>query len=343
MCHGFAAKLALEMLKFECPSCQNSLFFNNQRCLACDTEVNFAPLKLNFVPAEGSRECRNRTEHGVCNWRTHDQNDLCLSCRMNDVIPDLSLEGNLEKWKRLEDAKRRLLFSCLRLGLPTEGVRFRFMASTPEEQLMTGHAKGVITLNIDEADSAAREAARENMEEKYRTLIGHLRHEYGHYYWDQRVLPEDSDLRRCRELFGDERVDYQASLEEHYAAKEDDSGDRALQEQPTQLSEEAPLEHVSDYAQAHPWEDWAETFAHYLHMRDVLETAEEFGLAPRPVNGDFDFAHGLLEWQRLSVAFNEINRSMGQNDLYPFAITPAIAEKLRFVHEMVAGQLVHGG
>ncbi len=323
------AKLALEMLKFDCPSCGNSLFFNNQRCLRCDTEVNFSPRKLNFVVAEDSRECRNRTEHGVCNWQTSGADDLCPSCRKNEIIPDLSVEGNKDRWSALEEAKRRLLFSCLQLNLPLDGVSFKFLASTPDEPAMTGHADGLITINIDEACSASREAARQNMEEKYRTLVGHFRHEYGHYYWDQAVLTDPQRLARCRQLFGDERADYQASLKEHYAAKEGqtDESDES----------EAPPEHVSDYAQAHPWEDWAETFAHYLHMRDVLETAEEFGLAPRPVEAGFDFAHGLLEWQRLSVAFNEINRSMGHHDLYPFTISEAIAEKLEFVHQVITG------
>ena len=315
------------MLKFDCPNCGNSLFFNNLRCLGCDTEVNFSPKDLNFVPTEATRICLNRSDHGACNWQTTVEHDLCRSCRANDIIPDLSVEGNLERWKRLEEAKRRLLFSCLKLELPTAGVTFRFMASTPSEQIMTGHADGVITINIDEADPARREAARENMEEKYRTLIGHFRHEYGHYFWDQRVLPDPEALARCRALFGDERADYQASLDEHYATKDNADGEP-----------EAEPEHVSSYAQAHPWEDWAETFAHYLHLRDVLETAQEFGLAPKPESGDFDFAQGLLDWQRLSVAFNEINRSMGLHDLYPFTISPTIAEKLEFVHQMVVSR-----
>lgn len=314
------------MLKFDCPTCGNSLFFNNQRCLGCDTEVNFSPRELNFVPTEATRVCKNRADHSVCNWQTTAEHDLCLACRANEVIPDLSVEGNTERWKRLEEAKRRLLFSCLKLQLPISGVSFRFMASTPDEKVMTGHADGVITINIDEADPARREETRQNMEEKYRTLIGHFRHEYGHFFWDQAVLPDREALARCRALFGDERSDYQSSLEAHYAAKEGEYKYAELQAEP---------EHVSSYAQAHPWEDWAETFAHYLHMRDVLETAEEFGLAPRSVSGEFDFAHGLLEWQRLSVAFNEINRSMGHHDLYPFTISGAIAEKLEFVHEMV--------
>ncbi len=316
------------MLKFDCPNCGNSLFFNNQWCLGCGTAVNFSAGELNFIPAEGSHDCANRLEHGVCNWQAGPGSVLCRSCALNEIIPDLSIEGNKEKWGRLEEAKRRLLFSCLRLGIALEGVSFRFLAPTLEAAVMTGHADGVITINLDEADPAAREATRLSMDEKYRTLVGHFRHEFGHYFWDRRILPDAQALSRFRELYGDERIDYQASLQEHYSAKEDGGGGDA--------EGGGSLEHVSVYAQVHPWEDWAETFAHYLHMRDVLETAEEFGLAPRSVGGDFNFNHGLLEWQRLSVAFNEINRSMGHHDLYPFTISAAISEKLEFVHEMIS-------
>ena len=311
------------MLKFDCPNCGNSLFSNNQWCLGCGTAVNFSPQALNFIPAEGSHDCANRVSNGVCNWQADAGCDLCRSCALNEIIPDLSIEGNKEKWGVLEEAKRRLLFSCLRLGISLDGVSFRFLANTPGSSVITGHADGVITINLDEADPAAREATRQSMDEKYRTLVGHFRHEFGHYYWDQRVASDPEALSRCRQLFGDERVDYQASLQEHYATKGDGADD-------------VSLEHVSEYAQVHPWEDWAETFAHYLHMRDVLETAEEFGLAPRSVGGDFNFEHGLLEWQRLSVAFNEINRSMGHHDLYPFTISSAIAEKLEFIHSLVS-------
>src|SRR6202011_5238904 len=40
--------------------------------------------------------------------------------------------------------------------------------------------------------------------------------------------------------------------------------------------------HVTPYASAHPWEDFAETWAHYFHMVDTLETATAFGLRLRP-------------------------------------------------------------
>jgi hypothetical protein len=306
------------MLKFDCPSCGNGLFFNNFHCLACNTEVSFSPREFNFAATAGSCNCRNRIEHGVCNWLSEPGQPFCLACQTNQVVPDLSVAGNKEKWRRLEEGKRRLLFTCLRLSIPLRGLAFRFVAPTPNEPARTGHCNGVITVNIGEADPVTRESTRLDLDEKLRTVVGHFRHEFGHHYWSLRIESHPEALARFRRIFGDERQDYQASLSQHYSSR-------------GQVSHE----HISVYASAHPWEDWAETFAHYLHMRDVLETAEEFGLAPRAVATHFDFEDGLLEWQRLSIAFNEINRSMGLQDLYPFTISDPVAEKLRFVHEMV--------
>ena len=90
-------------------------------------------------------------------------------------------------------------------------------------------------------------------------MLGHLRHEIGHYYQPLLV----TDWERCRELFGDDREDYGAAMERHYA-----SGPPA----------DWPERFVSAYATMHPWEDWAETFAHYLHIRDVLQTAVAYGV-----------------------------------------------------------------
>jgi hypothetical protein len=304
------------MRKFQCPSCSNGLFFNNFHCLACGTEVSFSPSDFNFLPAADVINCLNRQEHGVCNWTAEPGQPFCSSCRANQVVPDLSVIGNKEKWMRLEEGKRRLLFSCLRLGIPWRDLAFRFVARTHDEPANTGHCNGVITVNISEADPVTREATKQHLNEKLRTVVGHFRHELGHYYWSLRIEPDPQALARFRELFGDERQDYQSSLSQHYSGI-------------GQVSQE----HISVYASAHPWEDWAETFAHYLHMRDVLETSEEFGLAPAV---QFEFHRGLLEWLHLSVAFNEINRSMGLQDLYPFAISQTVSDKLRFVHEMIA-------
>ena len=123
--------------------------------------------------------------------------------------------------------------------------------------MVTGHADGVITLDLAESDDVHRERRRAELGEPYRTLLGHFRHEIGHYYWP--ILVERAGaLERCRALFGDERADYGEALERHYADGP-----------PADWAER----HVSAYATMHPWEDWAETFAHYLHIRDTLQTA----------------------------------------------------------------------
>lgn len=233
------------------------------------------------------------------------------------MIPDLTVPGNLEKWGRLEESKRRLYYGCLRLSLPQQGLRFKFVASTSQEAAVTGYADGVITVNVWEADPVTREQTRHNLNEKLRTLIGHFRHEFGHFYWQQVIVSDANTLEQFRQLFGDERQDYQSSLDTYYS-----NG-----------SFHGP-EYISVYASSHPWEDWAETFSHYLHLRDVLETAQQFELWP---SRDFEFEQGIDHWIRFSVALNEVNRSMGLPDLYPFTLTPQVVSKLEFVHQTIVG------
>jgi hypothetical protein len=131
---------------------------------------------------------------------------------------------------------------------------------------------------------------------------------------------------RFRELFGDPDADYQAALDRHYNdGPPDNWGQR----------------YVSSYATMHPAEDWAETFAHYLHIRDTLDTAAAFGVAPaaatfeRKVLGPSGFDAIIEWWLPLSWALNMLNRSMGKTDLYPFVLPPAVLEKMRFIHTVV--------
>jgi hypothetical protein len=305
------------MLRFSCPNCQNELFFNTFDCVKCGSIVSYSPWESRFVLQEPQTDCINRTEHQICNWVMDGQGPFCMACLANRVIPDLNVHGNLEKWEHLEKSKKRLYYSCVRLGIDTSGLSFRFLASTLNEKAVTGHCGGTITVNLGEADPVTREQTKQSLNEKFRTLIGHFRHEFGHYYWESQFPTNSQALVRFRELFGDERQDYNSCLNQYYAGDWSQGG-----------------EYISVYASSHPWEDWAETFAHYLHLRDVLETSEQFGLS---ASGDFQFDAGVEEWIRLSVAFNEINRSMGLNDLYPFALTPRVVDKLRFVHRSVVG------
>jgi hypothetical protein len=211
--------------------------------------------------------------------------------------------------------------------------------------VLTGHDEGVITLALSEADDAERERRRTAMGEPYRTLLGHVRHETGHHYWD--LLVRDAGrLEECRAVFGDDSQDYNAALQAHYANGAPANWREGF---------------VSAYATAHPWEDFAETWAHYLHIIDTLEMAGAFGIKLRPQvsdNGsvgevaaaqvlaaevDFDpYAAASVEtlidaWLPLTYAMNSLNRCMGAADLYPFVLSePAIA-KLGFVHRLVRG------
>lgn len=326
---------------FHC-ECGARVFFDNFRCLSCQRELGFAPGALEMTSfAAGSvgvletprgryRKCANDVVDGVCNWLldADAEEELCQACRLNNVIPDLSQPENRALWQEVEVAKRRLIYSLDSLGLPViaksedaqRGLAFDIKQSTPAERVLTGHADGLITLNLSEAHSVEREQRRVSLKERYRTVLGHFRHEVGHYFWDRLV----ADLGRqpaFRAVFGDEQADYAAALEHHYAG----SANPAYAEQ-----------YISPYAAAHPWEDFAECFAHYLHLCDTLETAVAYGLSPGAATGvPVDFEPLMAEWYEVTVALNALNRSMGLPDAYPFAISTVVKEKLRFIHQIV--------
>ena len=299
------------------------------------------------------RACRNYTEYEVCNWMVpaEEHGAYCESCRLNEVIPNLSEPENIKLWYRIEKAKRRLLYTLKRLRLPINGraadpaagLSFRFMANesvnaefddeySPGERIMTGHSTGTITINLAEADPSAREEIREKMNERYRTLLGHFRHESGHYYWDK--LVRDSEwIDEYRRLFGDETQDYSIALDSYYK-----NGPPVNWEQ----------QWISAYASAHPWEDFAESWAHYLHMVDTLETAHDYdfslqGLMPTGDAGNMQFGSGYIndlselfdDWTRLTSALNAMSRSMGVSDMYPFLLTNIVKSKLEMIHRLV--------
>ena len=348
------------MKLFECQNCGQPLYFENTSCESCGLRLGYLAERETVTaleevdgawralaaPAEQYRFCAN-VEHNVCNWlvAADDAEAFCAACRHNRTIPDLTSPENLGHWRKIEFAKRRLFYSLLRLRLPLEtraedpnGLAFDFLstpvgASAEQAPILTGHASGLITLNAAEADAPERERQRKSMGEPYRTLLGHFRHEIAHYYWDRLVadLPAIDEFRR---LFGDERDDYGAALQRHYAnGPAPDWADRF----------------VTAYASSHPWEDFAETWAHYFHMVDTLETAFAFGLRLRPkvakgadLSAAIDFDPYVAEmdriidaWLPLTFAVNSINRSMGQPDLYPFVIPPPVIWKLTFIHDRI--------
>ncbi len=357
---------------YDC-QCSRAIFFGNSHCLNCDTPLGYEPhlgklfslapgpyagtwqLTGSHVPENHRavyRRCANVTTAAACNWlvrvdfqEERNRQEYCLSCRLNCTIPDMSVPENALLWRRIEDAKRRVVSALAALGLPVasriedpeRGLAFNFLQSPVNApRVLTGHEKGLITLNIEEADDVKREQIRTSMHEPYRTLVGHIRHEVGHYYWD-RLVAKTSWLDRFRKLFGDERVDYNAALQKNYRQGPE----------PGWASR-----YISSYASIHPWEDWAETWAHYMHMGDTLGTALSFGIKPDSIAMPFDcfgpqalcdteradserFLSFLNSWLKLTAVMNELCRSMGQPDFYPFALPGAAVTKLHFVHLVV--------
>jgi len=324
------------MKRYYC-HCGNEIYFENSFCHACQSSLGFIPEQQIMLAVDKQiayRACEHRTLLG-CNWLVSqdDSNPQCRACRLTRTIPKLSITHNLQRWIKLEATKRRAFYMLLRLQLfiPDRAIGgklspllFDFLEDRRSnrwsklDMVYTGHASGVITINAAEADDSFRTAAQQKMKEAYRTLLGHFRHEMGHFYWMQ-LLDNAEDLVAFRELFGDERRDYQTALKYFY--RHGPGLDwRNL--------------HISAYASSHPLEDWAECWAHYLHIRETLETAVAFDLLAADALGD-SFAKCLSVWRQFSVVLNSLNRSMGINDPYPFVINSSVERKLDFIEHWV--------
>ena len=328
------------MQLFQCPHCGNRLYFENSLCARCGSPVGY-DLTGNRFQLAGAGDwiyCTNAARD-ACNWvvPAGSHSGFCLSCRLNEVIPPIGDPVQQRRWVEVEAAKRRLVYELWRLGLPVvpradsdDGLAFRILvdrAHGGEGDVSMGHEDGIITIDATEADPSERESRRVQLQEAFRTLLGHMRHESGHYYWDRLVLPTPL-LGEFRALFGDERPDYAAAMARHYG-----EGPPA----------DWQANYISAYATMHPWEDWAETWAHYLHMFDAVETASASGFwTPAPRSGasagdedgvDFDRLYG--RWQDVLVVMNSMNRSLGHQDFYPFVVSENAREKLRFIHRVV--------
>ena len=353
---------SVPMKMFRCSTCNTPLFFENRQCSTCHRELGFLPdtgwiSAIECEPDSGPfwtallnnkryRQCANATNHHICNWMIDagDPDAFCISCRLVQTIPNLSAPRNRERWHNVEIAKRRVIYTLLELGLPFESdasrglpaLTFRFLGGMAGQMpVLTSHNGGMITIDVTEADDDERERRRISLHEPYRTLVGHIRHESGHYYWN-RFIAGGAWLERFRQLFGDESRNYDLALRSYYEQGADkDWASRC----------------VSAYASAHPWEDWAETWAHYLNIVDTIETAHEFGITAErdegeitqlpnaPTNNrrpDSCFEEVMNKWLPLTRALNMLNRGMGLPDLYPFVLSEKAIEKLKFIHDVVS-------
>lgn len=340
------------MRRFACQICGNEIHFRSQSCVGCGHRLGFlpGPLTMSALEPEGDgwraradgghwRACANADLVG-CNWLIPGGSGAvyCPACAHNRTVPDPSLFSpgvtpTQDRWRDIETAKRQLFWSLYRWRLPlelwsetAEGLGFDFLAD-PDGAVLSGHDGGIITLTLAEADAAERARRRLTMGESYRALLGHFRHEIGHYYWD-RLVRDGGRLDAFRALFGDERADYRTALEAHYA-----NGPRADWAQ----------SHISAYASAHPWEDFAETWAHWTHMVDGLETVQSYGLWAgdgRVLLDPYtntDAPSVIAAWVPYTIALNAANRSMGQPDLYPFVLSRPVEEKLAFINGLIHG------
>lgn len=349
------------MKLFACEACGQTVHFDNRSCVNCGHRFGFVPERLEMEtltqgddgqlhpvkrPGETRFLCANAALD-ICNWTiaAGDTEPYCLACRHNRLVPNTDTPEGVARWRRIGQAERHLFYSLIALNLPHPtraedpqgGLVFDFL----EDQVdgagntvaaMTLHDEGLIAIRAAEADEDVRAEAKVGMGEPYRTMLGHFRHETGHFVWNK-LVRDAGQLDACRAVFGDERIDYGQALQDHY----DNGPPPGWQES-----------FISSYAATHPWEDFAESFAHYLHIVDTLETAHSFGMAIDPrgheeIAVEVDFnpyrardAQQLVDaFIPLTVALNSIQRSLGEGDIYPFVLTPAVTAKLDYTHRLV--------
>ncbi|BBP44801.1 hypothetical protein THMIRHAS_01740 [Thiosulfatimonas sediminis] len=338
------------MRRFYC-LCGNEVGFHDHYCKHCGRDLAFDPQigtmwsgeliaqdhffahSANRGKAVKFRPCAQRFSAIGCNWLllNEDEHCQCIACRSSRVIPDQSIQRNINRWYRLEQAKRQLFQTLLDLQLfnaaqPAvfQDLRFDFLEdrrSNPNLQLehvLTGHYDGLITLNAAEADEGFLHTMKEQMRERYRTLLGHFRHEIGHYFW-LKFFTTEAQKRQFRSVFGDERDDYAHALERYYQQGNNNHWRSRF---------------ITPYASSHPHEDWAETWAHYLHIVDTLQTAQSYGISIYEPQ-EHNFNRWFVEWARVAQIMNALNRSMGLAEPYPFKLSEIVVGKLHFIDEVI--------
>lgn len=333
VCHAEPVK------SYRCRVCASPLYFENSICVVCGTGLGYSRTEREIVPVglDGRyvddagliwHVCRNLNLSG-CTWLAPLEGGQCVSCSLTRTRPNDADAAGVQNFPVAERAKRQLIAELDTLGFavigkdaatggdPVTGLCFDLLSSS-DQNVTIGHDEGVITIDLAESDPAYRERVRGELDEPYRTMLGHFRHEVGHYMQWRLVENDAERLAQCRRLFGDESADYQAAIDRHYA-------------------EGAPLgweqSYLTTYATMHPYEDFAETWAHYLHICDTVQTASMYELIPATGPDAFPRFRDLVTevWVPLSTALNMINRSMGKDDLYPFVIAPPVLDKLDFV------------
>lgn len=324
------------MIRLACPHCGQRVFFENSRCLRCQHEFGFDPDAQGMRLLEGARPCSQRGGPVACNWLLtgSEAGALCRSCQLTRTIPDLSQPDAQLRLQAVEQAKRRVVHALDRLGLRelASGMTFDVLADPQAlaggpPTVPMGHAQGVITLNLEEADPGYRARTRVELDESYRTVLGHIRHETGHFFWPRLIGDHPDRLAAFRERFGDDRIDYGRALTRHYA-RTDASYDT--------------LSYVSAYAGSHPLEDWAETWAHLMHILDTLESSIAIGMVDEDAEDpradpylQRDAGPLLDRFRRLAAMLNELNRALGQDDAYPFVLGEGARAKLGFIHDVL--------
>ena len=312
------------MLIFNNPVGSGTLWFHDL-ATADGTPVAYDPQARAFVSMPPF--CANRDVIG-CNWIAPKQGAFCRSCAMTALAPDPEIPGAMANWAETEAAKRWVIDNLGRwhwFRPEDPGTRpFFHMLADGDTLAPMGHGDGVVTISVSEADAVVRTTRKEALNEPYRTMIGHMRHEIAHMLWWRLSLREDF-LTAFREMFGDERADYPAALQRHY-----EHGP----------SRDWELFYLTSYASSHPHEDWAETVAHLVHLTDITDSFVATGLVspemPRhnwDAYAEPDTATLVRVASALTTRVNHVNRSMGLSDIYPFVLSEKARQKLAFVHD----------